>query len=279
MDSRMSSPSFRIVLPHSSVCSDTGTEYGMGGRIWLLGLSGSSEHEVTTAVAGSSLTGMGVAKGAGMHWALDRSAESREWDRWGPSRNVAESRGCVGFCTLSDVTQGLQPVGGHLVEENNHTSSANAFVNHFIFEKQKHQLLPFVATTPRLLLWSRTPSESWRTLYGPSSPVCWPGLEQGPQPAYPERWARKTEHQTTQIYKTNTYTSLQQNVFHKTSMPTKTAFRRHHDKCIRHKSKPHRLVGWSWHDGGVSRLLHTNRHILASSHTCGAVRRHLVPHS
>lgn len=67
MDSRMSSPSFRIVLPHSSICSDTGTEYGIGGRIWLLGLSGSSEHDVTTAVAGSSLTGMGVAKGAGMH--------------------------------------------------------------------------------------------------------------------------------------------------------------------------------------------------------------------
>lgn len=57
------------------MCSDTGTEYGMGGRAWLLGLSDKSVHGVTTGVAGSSLTGIGVAKGAGMHCALDRSAE------------------------------------------------------------------------------------------------------------------------------------------------------------------------------------------------------------
>lgn len=56
------------------MCSDTGTEYCMGDRAWLLGLSDSSVHGVTTEVAGSSLTGMGVAKGAGMHCALDRSA-------------------------------------------------------------------------------------------------------------------------------------------------------------------------------------------------------------
>lgn len=46
----------------------------MGDRAWLLGLSDSSVHGVTTE-AGSSLTGMGVARGAGMHCALDRSAE------------------------------------------------------------------------------------------------------------------------------------------------------------------------------------------------------------
>lgn len=63
------------LLLHSSMCSDTGTEYGIGGRAWLLGLSERSVHGVTTEVVGSSLTGMGVAKGAGMHCALDRSAE------------------------------------------------------------------------------------------------------------------------------------------------------------------------------------------------------------
>ena len=47
----------------------------MGACPWLLGLSDRSAHGVTTGVAGSSLTGMGVAKGAGIHWALDRSAE------------------------------------------------------------------------------------------------------------------------------------------------------------------------------------------------------------
>lgn len=66
------------LLLHSSICSDTGTEYGMGGRAWLLGLSDRSVHGVTTEVAGSSLTGMGVANGAGMHCALDRSAEEDE---------------------------------------------------------------------------------------------------------------------------------------------------------------------------------------------------------
>jgi len=59
------------------MCSDTGTEYGMGGRPWTPGLSDSSAHGVTTGVAGSSLTGMGVASGAGMHCALERSAEAR----------------------------------------------------------------------------------------------------------------------------------------------------------------------------------------------------------
>lgn len=62
------------LLSHSSMCSDTGTEYCMGDMAWLLGLSDSSVHGVTTEVAGSSLTGMGVAKGAGMHCALDKSA-------------------------------------------------------------------------------------------------------------------------------------------------------------------------------------------------------------
>lgn len=60
------------------MCSDTGTEYGMGGRAWLLGLSDRSVQGVTTGDAGSSLTGMGVAKGAGIHCALDRSAEEDE---------------------------------------------------------------------------------------------------------------------------------------------------------------------------------------------------------
>lgn len=67
-----------LLLLHSSMCSETGTEYGMGGRAWLLGLSDRSVHGVTTEVDGSSLTGMGVAKGAGMHCALDRSAEDDE---------------------------------------------------------------------------------------------------------------------------------------------------------------------------------------------------------
>lgn len=66
-----------ITLPHSSMCSETGTEYGMGGSAWLLGLSDRLVREVTTGVAGSSLTGMGVAKGAGMHCALDRSAGAK----------------------------------------------------------------------------------------------------------------------------------------------------------------------------------------------------------
>ena len=56
------------------MCSDTGTEYGMGGRAWLLGLSDKSVHGLATGLTGSSLTGMGVAKGAGMHCALDMSA-------------------------------------------------------------------------------------------------------------------------------------------------------------------------------------------------------------
>lgn len=67
-----------MLLLHSSMCSDTGTEYGMGGRTWLLGLSDRSVHGVITEVAGSSLTGMGLAKGAGMHCALDRSAAEEE---------------------------------------------------------------------------------------------------------------------------------------------------------------------------------------------------------
>lgn len=50
----------------------------MGGRTWLLGLSDRSVQGLTTGVVGSSLTGMGVAKGAGMHCALDRSAEEDE---------------------------------------------------------------------------------------------------------------------------------------------------------------------------------------------------------
>ena len=76
-----------LLLLHSSMCSDTGTEYGMGGRPWLLGLSDRSAHGVSSGVAGSSLTGMGVASGAGMHCALDRSSEmgrgrqGRERDR------------------------------------------------------------------------------------------------------------------------------------------------------------------------------------------------------
>lgn len=49
----------------------------MGGT-WLLGLSERSVHEVTTVVVGSSLTGIGVAKGAGMHCALEMSAGEEE---------------------------------------------------------------------------------------------------------------------------------------------------------------------------------------------------------
>lgn len=71
---RLSSLSFMTLLLQSSMCSDTGTEYCMGDSAWLLGLSDSSVHGVTTE-AGSSLTGMGVARGAGIHCALDRSAE------------------------------------------------------------------------------------------------------------------------------------------------------------------------------------------------------------
>lgn len=76
--SRLSSLSFIALLPHSSMCSETGTEYCIGGRAWLLGLSDRSVHGVTCELAGSSLTGIGVAKGAGIHWALDRSAEEKE---------------------------------------------------------------------------------------------------------------------------------------------------------------------------------------------------------
>ena len=65
-----------LLLLHSSMCSDTGTEYGMGGRPWLLGLSDRSAQGVSSGVAGSSLTGMGVASGAGMHCALERSSET-----------------------------------------------------------------------------------------------------------------------------------------------------------------------------------------------------------
>lgn len=75
---RLSSSSLMTLLLHSSMCSDTGTEYGMGGRPWLLGLSDRSVHGVPSGDAGSSLTGMGVAKGAGMHCALDWSAEGHE---------------------------------------------------------------------------------------------------------------------------------------------------------------------------------------------------------
>lgn len=67
-----------MTLLHSSMCSDTGTEYGMGGRFWLLGLSDRSVHGVTPGDPGSSLTGMGVAKGAGMHCALDMSPDMEE---------------------------------------------------------------------------------------------------------------------------------------------------------------------------------------------------------
>lgn len=78
MDSnKLSSSSLITLLLHSSMCSDTGTEYCMGGT-WLLGLSERSVHEVTTVVVGSSLTGIGVAKGAGMHCALEMSAEEEK---------------------------------------------------------------------------------------------------------------------------------------------------------------------------------------------------------
>lgn len=76
--SRLSSSSFITLLLHSSMCSDTGTEYCIGGRPWLPELSDRSVHGVTTELAGSSLTGMGVAKGAGMHCALERSPEEQE---------------------------------------------------------------------------------------------------------------------------------------------------------------------------------------------------------
>lgn len=82
MQSKMLSSPSLITLLQSSMCSDTGTEYGMGGRVWLLGLSDSSVHEVTTVVVGSSLTGMGVARGAGMHCAFERSAKSGEEVKW-----------------------------------------------------------------------------------------------------------------------------------------------------------------------------------------------------
>lgn len=75
------------LLLHSSMCSDTGTEYGIGGA-WLLGLSDRSVHGVTTGVAGSSLTGMGVANGAGMHCALDRSPEEDDNSNGDKEMNV-----------------------------------------------------------------------------------------------------------------------------------------------------------------------------------------------
>lgn len=114
------------LLLHSSMCSDTGTEYGMGGRAWLLGLSDRSVHEDTTGDAGSSLTGMGVAKGAGMHCALDRSAEEDEnsngdkeiymGKRW-ESEQSRHVHGLPAFHTWSNINQRFQPIGGHLKEK------------------------------------------------------------------------------------------------------------------------------------------------------------------
>lgn len=79
MQSNRLSSSPLITLPHSSMCSDTGTEYGIGGRAWLLGLSDKSVQ----GVAGSSLTGIGVARGAGMHCALDMSADKEKYSNGG----------------------------------------------------------------------------------------------------------------------------------------------------------------------------------------------------
>lgn len=94
-----------MTLLHSSMCSDTGTEYGMGGRAWLLGLSDKSVHGVTTGVAGSSLTGMGVAKGAGMHCALDMSAEEKENTSRGEGMNVGTD---VEVCEGTDMFEVFQ---------------------------------------------------------------------------------------------------------------------------------------------------------------------------
>ena len=85
-----------LSLMHSSVCSDTGTENcirpgplesessvqevptGLQGV--PTGLQGvpTGLQGLPTGLPGSSLTGMGVAKGAGIHWALDRSPRKKD---------------------------------------------------------------------------------------------------------------------------------------------------------------------------------------------------------
>jgi len=57
------------------MCSDTGTEYGTRPDGSWLGLSGISWGKTgfCEGICGSSLTGIGVARGAGMHWALVKS--------------------------------------------------------------------------------------------------------------------------------------------------------------------------------------------------------------
>lgn len=101
------------LLLHSSMCSDTGTEYGIGGRAWLLP-SDRSVHGVTTEDAGSSLTGMGVARGAGMHCALERSAEGGREINYLFIYSILGGPSMVCRVTWSDVAQRLQTVGGHL---------------------------------------------------------------------------------------------------------------------------------------------------------------------
>lgn len=98
-----------MLLLHSSICSDTGTEYGMGGRAWLLGLSDRSVHEDTTGDGGSSLTGMGVAKGAGMHCALDRSAEEDKNSNGDKEINITETDGSLGRADMFMVCQFFIP--------------------------------------------------------------------------------------------------------------------------------------------------------------------------
>jgi len=67
-------------ITHSPMCSDTGTEYGTRPDGSWLGLSGISWGKTgfCEGICGSSLTGIGVARGAGMHWALVKSVEKSD---------------------------------------------------------------------------------------------------------------------------------------------------------------------------------------------------------
>lgn len=100
----------------------------MGGPPWPP-LSDTSAHGVVTEDAGSSLTGMGVARGAGMHWALDRSAGGG-----GERGGHQHTRGQDGSGeeelarTWSHVPESFQPVGGHLRAGRKKTETESAGV-------------------------------------------------------------------------------------------------------------------------------------------------------
>lgn len=98
--------------------------------------------------------------------------------------------------TWSNVTQRLQPIGGHLKREKIQDRVSFLFSHQAcnLTLRQQHLPLLWVRKTPHgpPRLWMWTPSVGWRKPYGPSDPVYWPDPGPVHSPVCPGRWITKT---------------------------------------------------------------------------------------